>query len=67
MNGIVFVCLENLQDRLSSSFTELESSASESLSPLHFFFPASQVPQELLPLQSRPALQSELSKKFGHK
>jgi hypothetical protein len=54
---------ENFHDRLSSSSTGLESPGS--LSPLHFFSPASQVPEELSPLQSGPTLQSELSKEFG--
>ena len=54
---------ENLHDRLSPSSTGLESPGS--LSPLHFFSPASQIPQELSPLESRPTLQSELSKEFG--
>ena len=58
---------EDLQDCLSSSSTGsrglLESP--RSLSPLHFFSPATQVPQELSPLETRPTLQSELSKEFG--
>jgi len=57
---------ENLQDRLSSSSTGsrgLESPGS--LSPLHFFSPATQAPQELSPLESRPTLQSGLSREFG--
>ena len=54
---------ENFQDRLSSSSRGPESPGS--LSPLHFFSPASQVPQELSPLESRPTLQSELSGEFG--
>lgn len=55
-----------LQDRLS-----LSSSGSRGLkspgapSPLHFFSPATRVLQELSPLESRPTLQSELSKEFG--
>ena len=56
---------ENLQDCLSSASMGsrgLESPGS--LSPLHFFSPATQVSQ-LSPLESRPTLQSELSKEFG--
>lgn len=61
---------ENLQDRLSSSSTTTSCIGQEespgSLSPLHFFSPATQFPQELSPLEeSRPTLQSELSKEFG--
>ena len=51
---------ENFQDCLSTGGGGLESPGS--LSPLHFFSPASQVPREL---ESRPTLQSELSKEFG--
>ena len=54
---------EDLQDRLSSSSRGLESPGS--LSPLHFFSPATQTPEELSPLESRPTLESELSKEFG--
>jgi len=57
---------ESLQDRLSWSPTgnrELESPGS--LSPLHFFSPATEVLQELSPLESRPTLQNELSKELG--
>ena len=59
-------CSESIQDCLSLSSTGsrgLESPGT--LSPLHFFSPATQVLQELSPLGSRPTLQSELSKEFG--
>ena len=55
---------ENLQDRLSPSSCRGQDSPG-SLSPLHFFSPDTQVPQEQSPLESRPTLQSELSKEFG--
>ena len=57
---------ENLQDPLSSSSTSYMGQESPgSLSSLHFFSPATQGPQDLSPLESRPTLQSELSKEFG--
>ncbi|KAF8806214.1 hypothetical protein BYT27DRAFT_7339396 [Phlegmacium glaucopus] len=57
---------EGLQDRLSWSSAESRGHESPgSLSPLHFFSPATQVLHELSPLESRPTLHSELSKELG--
>ena len=56
---------ESLQDHLSWSTGGGGLESTGALSPLHFFSPATQVLQDLTPLESRPTLQSELSKELG--